>query len=51
MLNRFKGILYDLVLWLAMIGIRKANTGKALIVRVDEIGDFILWQNFIPEII
>ena len=51
MLNRLKGILYDVALWLAMIGIRKPLSRKALIVRVDEIGDFILWQNFIKEII
>jgi len=51
MLNRFKGILYDITLFFAASGIRKHRTAKALIVRVDEIGDFMLWQNFIPEIV
>ena len=46
MLNFLKGLVYDLVLILAITGRRKKNTTpKALIVRTDEIGDFVLWQN------
>ncbi|WP_288071812.1 glycosyltransferase family 9 protein [Hydrotalea sp.] len=51
MLNFLKGLIYDLVLLLALAGRRKkSDTPKALIIRTDEIGDFILWQSFIPEL-
>ncbi|MGC8750759.1 glycosyltransferase family 9 protein [Hydrotalea sp.] len=52
MLNFLKGLVYDLVLILAITGRRKKNTTpKALIVRTDEIGDFVLWQSFIAEMV
>ena len=51
MLNRTKGILYDCILFLACTGFRKkALTKKLLLVRVDEIGDYMLWRNFLNEI-
>ena len=50
-LNRIKGIIYDIIGLLARIGFRhKPNHKKILIVRVDEIGDYILWRNFLNEI-
>lgn len=52
MTNRIKGIIYDCILWLACSGFRqKPLTPKLLIVRVDEIGDYILWRNFLNEIV
>lgn len=52
MTNRIKGIIYDCTLWLACSGFRqKPLTPKLLIVRVDEIGDYILWRNFLNEIV
>lgn len=51
MMNRIKGILYDIVLMAASMGMRKAKNKKLLIIRTDEIGDYILWRKFIPEII
>ncbi len=50
-MNRLKGILYELIGWLAAIGPRKRGLGKKLLViRVDEIGDFMLWHPFLKEI-
>ena len=50
MLNRIKGIIYDCILWLARSGYRqKALKSKLLIIRVDEIGDYMLWRNFLNE--
>ncbi|HEV7621993.1 MAG TPA: glycosyltransferase family 9 protein, partial [Flavisolibacter sp.] len=50
-MNQLKGIIYDLVLQLVLAGPRKkAGKKKLLIVRVDEIGDYMLWRNFIKEI-
>ncbi len=51
MLNRLKGILYDGVLFLATKGIRRKTSKKLLIVKTDEIGDFILWRNFLQEMV
>jgi ADP-heptose:LPS heptosyltransferase len=52
MLNFFKGLVYDFVLLLAIAGKRKKiDKPKALVVRTDEIGDYILWQSFIPELV
>ena len=52
MLNFLKGLVYDFVLLLALAGRqKKSNSPKALIVRTDEIGDFILWQSFVPELV
>lgn len=50
-MNRIKGIIYDWVLKLATLGKRtNTQTRKLLIVRVDEIGDYLLWHKFIREI-
>lgn len=47
-MNRIKDWIYDRVLWLATAGRRaKSPTPKALLIRVDEIGDFMLWHTFI----
>lgn len=51
MLNRIKGFLYDVILFAATITKRSSQSKKALIVKTDEIGDYILWRKFIPEII
>ncbi len=50
-MNRLKGIIYDLLIWLATLGFRKPGVGKKiLIVRVDEIGDYMLWHKFLRDI-
>jgi ADP-heptose:LPS heptosyltransferase len=50
MLNRLKGFLYDVALFFATIGVRrKSKVQKALIVRTDEIGDYMLWRKFIAD--
>lgn len=50
-MNRIKGIIYDWVLLLATAGFRKKAVGKKmLVIRVDEIGDFLLWHKFLNEI-
>ena len=50
MLNRIKGILYDIVLGFAMLGKRQKSIPKLLIVRTDEIGDYMLWRQYLPLI-
>ena len=50
MLNRIKDIIYNLVSWLARMGPSTTHSGKVLIVRVDEIGDYMLWRPLIPEL-
>ena len=50
MLNRIKDIIYNLVGWLARMGSTTTHSGKVLIVRVDEIGDYMLWRPMIPEL-
>ncbi|NDA61675.1 MAG: lipopolysaccharide heptosyltransferase family protein [Chitinophagia bacterium] len=47
MLNRIKDIIYNLIGWMARIGSRKIHANKVLIIRVDEIGDYMLWRPFI----
>lgn len=50
-LNRLKGIIYDWVCLLACLGFRQKNKQqKLLIIRIDEIGDYMLWRNFLNEI-
>ncbi len=50
-MNRLKGIIYDCILFLATLGFRKSGSGKKLlIVRVDEIGDYMLWHKFLKDI-
>ena len=52
MLNHIKGIIYDCILWLARSGSRqKTHKSKLLIIRVDEIGDYMLWRNFLNEMV
>lgn len=49
---KLKGIIYDWILRLATVGFRKrASHKKLLIVRVDEIGDFMLWHSFLNEMV
>lgn len=50
MLNRIKGILYDIVLGFAMLGKRQKSIPKLFIVRTDEIGDYMLWRKCLPAI-
>ena len=50
-MNRLKGWIYDMTGWLATTGSRPAIQKTVLIVRMDEIGDFMLWHKFLPEII
>ncbi len=51
-MNRLKGILYELVAWLARLGPRKKDpVPKLLIIRLDEIGDYLLWRPFIHELL
>lgn len=50
-MNKLKGVLYDMVLYAASSGTRsKAMPRKILVVRVDEIGDYMLWRSFISDI-
>lgn len=52
MLSRIKGYVYELVLYLAiLIPRKKPSRKKVLIVRVDEIGDYMLWHNFLADIV
>lgn len=50
-MNRIKGIIYEIIGLLARTGFRsKPAQKKLLIIRVDEIGDYMLWRNFLNEI-
>jgi ADP-heptose:LPS heptosyltransferase len=51
MLNRLKGILYDCIGLLACSGTRPPSVPKLLIVKTDEIGDCMLWHNFLQELV
>ena len=51
MLNRLKGILYELTGKIAVFGSRGKPTKKILIVKTDEIGDYMLWRGFLQELI
>jgi ADP-heptose:LPS heptosyltransferase len=44
MFNRWKDILYDLTGLLARMGVSGSGGKKALVVKVDEIGDYMLWR-------
>lgn len=44
MFNRWKDILYDLTGQLARIGSVEGGSNRALVVRLDEIGDYMLWR-------
>jgi len=50
MLNRIKDIIYSITGWLARMGTRKSHANKVLLVRVDEIGDYMLWRPLIEEL-
>lgn len=51
-MNRIKGFIYDLITLFACIGKRSRNaTEKVLLIRVDEIGDYLLWRKFLIDII
>ncbi|MEN9696999.1 MAG: hypothetical protein RLZ56_420 [Bacteroidota bacterium] len=51
-MNRIKGYIYDLISFAAQILGRKAAIHeKVLILRVDEIGDYLLWRKFLQEIV
>jgi ADP-heptose:LPS heptosyltransferase len=50
-MNQLKGKIYELIGWLAtLLPAKKNSTKKILIVRVDEIGDYMLWRPFLKEI-
>jgi ADP-heptose:LPS heptosyltransferase len=50
--NKLKGHIYDLITWAAQIlGRRNLISNKILILRVDEIGDYILWRKYLGELI
>ena len=52
MSNIIKGLIYDLIIFFACKGKRIENRKeKVLLLRVDEIGDYILWRKFIFEIL
>jgi ADP-heptose:LPS heptosyltransferase len=49
-MNRLKDLIYDGILWLATRGLRQKQVRrKLLLVRLDEIGDYMLWRPFIAE--
>jgi ADP-heptose:LPS heptosyltransferase len=51
-MNKLKGIIYDSILWFATFGASRYLPGnKLLVVRVDEIGDYMLWHKFLEEIV
>ncbi|MBV9988530.1 MAG: glycosyltransferase family 9 protein [Chitinophagaceae bacterium] len=51
-MKRLKGIIYDGIGWLAAMGFRNGNRKpRLLVLRVDEIGDFMLWHKFLPELL
>lgn len=49
MTNRLKGILYDILLFFVRIGFRQTGAPKLLIVKIDEIGDYMLWRAFLDD--
>ncbi len=51
MLNRLKGILYEITGLFAASGNRKKQSSAILIVKTDEIGDYLLWRGFLPELL
>lgn len=48
---KLKGFIYDVVGWFASIGVRKTNSNTVLIIRIDEIGDYVLWRKFLQPIL
>lgn len=52
MLIRIKGFIYEIILNFALFSkSNNTNFKNALIIRVDEIGDYILWRKFIDPIL
>lgn len=50
-MNRFKDHIYQVIGWLATLSWRNTTGAKKLlIVRADEIGDYMLWRPFLKEI-
>lgn len=50
-MNRLKGMVYEGIGWLASLGPRSSSgRKKMLIIRVDEIGDYMLWHRFLGEL-
>lgn len=50
-MNRVKDFIYTIIGWLASLGWRRSSRVKRiLIIRVDEIGDYMLWRPFLKEI-
>jgi ADP-heptose:LPS heptosyltransferase len=50
-MNRIKDYIYTLIGLLARTGWRRKNSSsKTLIIRVDEIGDYMLWRPFLHEL-
>jgi ADP-heptose:LPS heptosyltransferase len=51
MTNRFKDITYDIVARLAHRPQSGSMSGKALIIRLDEIGDYMLWRPTLKHLV
>src|SRR6478735_758936 len=51
-MNMLKGIIYNCLSWFVTIGFRRKPEKKILLlIRVDEIGDYMLWRSFLKELI
>lgn len=51
-LNRIKGFIYDLIgLFASIVLINVQDKKNVLVLRVDEIGDYLLWRKFIAPIL
>ncbi len=51
-MNRIKGIIYHCIGLLATFtAVKKRGVKRLLIIRIDEIGDYMLWRNFLSELI
>lgn len=48
---RLKGLIYDIIGWFATIGFRHKKDNTVLIIRIDEIGDYVLWRKFLQPIL
>ena len=51
MLNRIKDIIYDLILFCINLKKLSKKTDKLAVIRVDEIGDYMLWRPVIEHLI
>ncbi|MBM3442706.1 MAG: glycosyltransferase family 9 protein [Bacteroidetes bacterium] len=50
-LNLFKDIVYSLIGWASALGVGRRPRRGVLIVRVDEIGDYLLWRPYLEVIL